>query len=1084
MLNSNRAKQTPDAVKQETKKRRTYRVGKYTFVEPDPAFRMPKFNCCGGVHSGVSVPVHKIPGFPVIANPQPMKTLGKAENKQAGSIPGNSSSNSGSSFKMPFPMPIANNSATSHAKLPAQLVSIPTASSSSYAGPSSSSTNFGNWTNDDFDDFDEEPIVLARRSNDEEKFVQMEVELDLEMQVRSQSHDDTMDFDNPVIIMGKRQLTDKPSSANDEPCCSKSLFDAGPISDDGSASNFVDLTEEDEDDFLAPEQIETESAIGTSNGEFDEDDFDDEPILIMSNSQVPAANQTFDPNLPRNDMHGQFRGFLKDNGDEFDNDVGLLGKVKKDELYRVLKNKFGFNGFRHRQKATIVAILLGHDAFVLMPTGAGKSLCYQLPAILTPGVTIVVSPLKSLIEDQVSKMKELQIPCESLTSELGVKAQDEIYKRLSLKPPDIKLLYVTPEKVSSSSRLLSVFDDLHRNGFLARFVVDEAHCVSQWGHDFRPDYTKLNALRATYGNPKVPILALTATATPKIVTDTRNHLAIPESKLFISSFVRSNLKYEVIQRKTNILQDVMKKMMKQFGDKAAGIIYCLSRKDCETTARTLRGWNFKADVYHAGLSDSFRTAVQRRWQANEVNVICATIAFGMGIDKPDETGRAGRDGVPSYCLLLYNYSDTIRLRKMIEGNIIGSTRGIIDMHLHNIYQMVGYCENVSICRRKVLVEHFGEVYDAQACRIGPTPCDVCTRQKMAPNSAKLFDFSEETKMILTELPKLGKITLIRLAEIYRGQMNKGGLRIDATRCKFFGRGASMSPDDALRFIRKMVVEGYMFEQLYAGPVESATLAYAELTQKGSDVVHGRIIPKMFLHILEGDKKKKSGNGSGLATISGISMVSEAQALKEKHKLKHTDLFTKCLKQLTELMQKISMQINVAGPYTIISKEGLEQIAALMPRTNSELLEIDSMTQLKVDRYGARIMEVLKPYWLEIDERDAKEMHQQLESMKKNNDIAVIPVLQGPTTVGTATGRFKPQFGRAKPKRKGSGASAGSSGGSRTKKPRTTRAPSKAASRSAAANSAGPSTSKPPPRTSGAAAQKKANFNGKLFPSFL
>ncbi|PAV92118.1 hypothetical protein WR25_10648 [Diploscapter pachys] len=895
--------------------------------------------------------------------------------------------------------------------------------------------NFGmkNWTNDkndDFDDFDEEPIVLARRSNDEEKFAQMEVELDLEMQVQSQGHDDSMDFDNPVIIMPKKKLVDKPASANDEPCCS------------------------------------------------------------MSNSQAPAANQTFDPNLPRNDMHGQFRGFLKDNGDEFDNDVGLLGKVKKDELYRVLKNKFGFNGFRHRQKATIVAILLGHDAFVLMPTGAGKSLCYQLPAILTPGVTIVVSPLKSLIEDQVSKMKELQIPCESLTSELGVKAQDEIYKRLSLKPPDIKLLYVTPEKVSSSSRLLSVFDDLHRNGFLARFVVDEAHCVSQWGHDFRPDYTKLNALRATYGNPKVPILALTATATPKIVTDTRNHLAIPESKLFISSFVRSNLKYEVIQRKTNILQDVMKKMMKQFGDRAAGIIYCLSRKDCETTARTLRGWNFKADVYHAGLSDSFRTAVQRRWQANEVNVICATIAFGMGIDKPDvryvihialpksiegyyqETGRAGRDGVPSYCLLLYNYSDTIRLRKMIEGNISGSTRGIVDMHLHNIYQMVGYCENVSICRRKVLVEHFGEVYDAQACRIGPTPCDVCTRQKMAPNSAKLFDVSEETKMILTELPKLGKITLIRLAEIYRGQMNKGGLRIDATRCKFFGRGASMSPDDALRLIRKMVVEGYIFEQLYAGPVESATLAYAELTQKGSDVVHGRIIPKMFLHILEGDKKKKAGNGSGLATISGISMVSEAQALKEKHKLKHTDLFTKCLKQLTELMQKISMQINVAGPYTIISKEGLEQIAALMPRTNSELLEIDSMTQLKVDRYGARIMEVLKPYWLEIDERDAKEMHQQLESMKKNNDIAVIPVLQGnflinkyfeksfnlktsgPTTVGTATGRFKPQFGRAKPKRKGSGASAGSSGGSRTKKPRTTRAPSKAASRSAAANSAG------------------------------
>ncbi|KJH50977.1 ATP-dependent DNA helicase, RecQ family [Dictyocaulus viviparus] len=788
------------------------------------------------------------------------------------------------------------------------------------------------------------------------------------------------------------------------------------------------------------------------------------------NDEVMLTQEDFEGE--RHDMHGQFRGFLKDDSDEFEDDVTVLGQALHDEMYRTLKEKFGFNSFRHRQKMAIAAILLGYDAFVLMPTGAGKSLCYQLPAVLSEGVTVVVSPLKSLIEDQRLKMRDLGISCEALTSDLTSSDQTVIYSRLMQSPPDIKLLYITPEKISASEKLASMFISLHRRKFLTRFVIDEAHCVSQWGHDFRPDYTKLQSLRRDYNQPKVQIVALTATATPKIVADTRDYLGIVDSKLFISSFVRTNLTYEIVPKASKTFMNVVKKMTQLYPGKA-GIVYCLSRKECETVCTSLTKAGLNADVYHAGLSDPARIQVQHRWLRNNINVICATIAFGMGIDKPDvrfvihyslpksiegyyqETGRAGRDGHPAYCLLLYSYQDAIRLRRMIEGDDSQSLPSVQAMHLQNIYQVVSYCENVSVCRRKVLVEHFGEVYDAQMCLRSATPCDICRRLKQNPEAVKLYDVSEEAVLVLSAMAKMGNQTIRYLAELFRGQLNKKdavqAVRQGHTSLPFYGRGVGMSEQDALRFMRKMVVEGFIMERLYRTKFES-TVAYAELTSKGRQAIMGGTKPKVYLHVTADNKRKSTA--SDLLTRTA---VSEAKALKEKHMVKYKDVFTRCLQSLTQLVTEIAEESKLSGPYSIISQEGLEQVAALLPRTNSDLLQVDSMTLRKVEKYAPRIMVSLKPFWKEVDDRDEAEMREQLETLKH-----IVPATPQPVSstnrgspASTVRTKFAPRFGRmttmrgrgaasvarakviprVRKKNNSHGSSQGSSGGTRTKRAR-------------------------------------------------
>lgn len=1075
------AKYAYDAVKC----RERVQFGNYSFVFPSSSFSVPNFKCCNGQHSAKGISESVYPGCSTQFSESPLNVVRSIDGA-------NTAQRSESADGISLSKQVSSQKGQSQ-KSESKLNSLPEEGSSSFSkssfpenrdlrGSSSQCSSTPN-NKDDLNNrllqnpqplvYDPRrlPLLRAGVHPDEQPRPRRCIDYGEEIVDNSDDDGDFIFRSSPNDLVEGNTETEAgkecPVTCNEQP-------NASSHPEDGRGNQSEDAIT------LSPDFLPFKSANDVNNDSFGSDSFSDIDMdavdaAVPCSSLLPDAAEDLhfslsDRDRQRHDMHGQFRGFLQDDGGQFEDEVSLLGKERSEEVYRVLKNKFGFNQFRHRQKTAITAALLGYDCFILMPTGAGKSLCYQLPAVLSKGVTVVVSPLRSLIEDQKMKMKQLEIACYALTSELSQAEADRIYAMLCETDPKVNLLYVTPEKIAASGKLSNAFASLHRRGLLARFVIDEAHCVSQWGHDFRPDYTKLQSLRRIFMNPTVPIMALTATATPKIVTDTRDHLSIPNSKLFVSSFVRVNLKYDVIPKGPKSLVRVVEKMKELYPGKS-GIVYCLSRKDCESVAVALTNQGLSADVYHAGLSDKKRLDVQNNWVNNKVNVICATIAFGMGIDKPDvrfvihasmpksiegyyqETGRAGRDGLNSYCALLYGYNDSIRIRKMFEGD--NSTVGVRAMHLTNLLQVVAYCENVSICRRKLLVEHFGEVYDAEACRSSSTPCDVCVQQKRNKGAFKVYDVTDEAKAVLTAVCSMHNVTLKYLADLYRGHLSSKKFADLATRrghtqSVMYGRGMGMQETDALRFMRKLIIEGFLTERLYSTKYDS-TVAYAEITQKGRDLVNGRTRAKMYLHISDG-VKRKSCNGVDFMQFQ-MATVSEAQAMKEKYMVKYADLCQKCHKALSNLFSEIASSEGLTSHLPILGLEGVEQIAALMPRTNSDLLQIEGMTARKVEKYGPQIMALLKEFWIEVDSREQIEIRQQLNHMKTNNEIvggfmeipdapatdisaAALPNVGTKNTVAVAgRGKYTPRFisavrsNRGKARKRPVGSSQGSSGSS-------------------------------------------------------
>ena len=524
------------------------------------------------------------------------------------------------------------------------------------------------------------------------------------------------------------------------------------------------------------------------------------------------------------------------------------------DVIAAMKKRFHLHGFRTNQLEAINATLSGKDAFVLMPTGGGKSLCYQLPSIIqsgnTRGVTVVISPLLSLMQDQVDHLQKLKIQAFLINSEVTAEHRNFVFSALRGPKVEqfIQLLYVTPEMLSKSQALEKTFQQLYERGKLARIVIDEAHCVSQWGHDFRPDYKALGEVRKQY--PGVPVMALTATATENVKVDVIHNLGMDGCDVFSQSFNRPNLTYEV-RSKTGRkeVMDGIADTIKTLYKGKSGIIYCLSRANCEAIAEKLqKEYGIKAKHYHAGMEAQDKVDVQKKWQAGEFNVIVATIAFGMGIDKPDvrfvihhtipkslegyyqETGRAGRDGKSSGCYLYYGYGDTTQLKRMInDGDGSWEQKERQKQMLRN---MVQFCENKSDCRRVQVLAYFNEHFSREKCDNG---CDNCK----SGSTFEMQDLTKDAKAAVRLVRNLSKekVTLLYCVDVYRGSKSKKIIDAGHDRLEEFGLGSDLERGVVERLFYRLVSEDAVAEFNFVNKAGFAS-QYIKLGTKYRDFENG------------------------------------------------------------------------------------------------------------------------------------------------------------------------------------------------------------------------------------------------------
>ena len=593
--------------------------------------------------------------------------------------------------------------------------------------------------------------------------------------------------------------------------------------------------------------------------------------------------------------------------------------VRSTSIAVTLQTVFGYGTFRPQQREVIEHLVAGGDAFVLMPTGGGKSMCYQVPALHREGTAIVVSPLISLMKDQVDALRANGVRAEYLNSSLEA---DESSRVLSeLRRGDIDLLYVAPERL-----MLDGFLDLLHSLPIALFAIDEAHCVSQWGHDFRPDYVQLGRLRALF--PGIPLVALTATADDQTREDVRVRLGIDSSPVFSSGFDRPNISYTVADKRDAPGQ-LLDFVRRHPGD--SGIIYCLSRKRVEEVAKRLRKAGMKAQAYHAGLTAQKRSSVQEAFLADDVQVVVATVAFGMGIDKPDvrfvvhydlpksiesyyqETGRAGRDGLPAEAYLLFGMQDVVTVRSLIES---GHNPEQVRVEVHKLGAMIDFAE-ATTCRRRVLLGYFGERL-AGACG----NCDVCL------DPPDLYDASVDAQKVLSAVYRVQqRFGAQYVIDVLRGVGNERVVANGHDTLGVFGAGAEGSKNDWQSVIRQLIHHGYLYQDI-------ANYSTLKLTDEVGPVFRGEVEVRLAR------PKPKAERVAGAAKTARGSRAARGVAESDE------ELFGR----LRELRHHLAAEQSVPA-YVVFADAALADMAARKPATSAEFLEVSGVGAVKLDRYG-------------------------------------------------------------------------------------------------------------------------------------